>query len=68
MTDREGILNGLSPWKACVHWVSYDEQGWVVADAEGSISAYVIGGEEMAVFIAEKLNELALSEDTRDGK
>lgn len=66
--NRDGVLNGAAPWKAEHRYVDIADAAarenvhWVVSDDEGSISAVVLGGEEMAEFLADKLNALAQQE------
>ncbi len=63
MTKREGILNGKPPFRS---GISGDDYGpiWGVFDSEDSTIAKVDGGEEMAEFFAERLNELAALGDS----
>ena len=70
--SRDGILNGLVPWRAEWRFVGskwmgeanvYDGFQWCVVDAEDSLSAIVQGGEEMAEFIAQQLNALSEPQD-----
>ena len=59
---RDGVLNGLPPFKADFGYSDLAEDVlWHIRDDEGSEVAAVSGGEEMATFFAEKLNELAAS-------